>query len=182
LDEGIFSFYGDRGGGVSEKLKPMPTPIASQNSPDQSLGRNHRRVMRQGKRPRSPDFHGARYEISICATTNQSSGIEFCVGPCKIADFTKGGKVRLEEDLSGAKCLEIDPHFSIFDHSILKTAGPETEVNGEIDRTLGDHGHRFEEGAQPREQNGIAPDRRNLERCQELEQGPHENRSEKVGS
>ena len=64
---------------------------------------------------------------------------------------------------------------------MLKTASPETEVNGEIDSTLGDHGHRFGESTQPREQNGNAPDCRHLERCQELEQGPHENRSERVG-
>jgi hypothetical protein len=150
-DERIVSFHGNRCRGVCEKLKPMPTPIASQDSPHQSIGRNHRRVVRQDERPCSPDLHGARDEISICATTNQSSGIELGIGSCKIADFTEGGKIRLEEYLSSTKCLEVDPHLAVFDHGTLKTASPETDVNGEVNSALGDHGYWFDENAQPRE-------------------------------
>ena len=151
MDERILSFHGNGCRGVGEKLKPMPTPIASQDSPHQSIGRNHRRVVRQDERPSSPDLHRARNEVSICATTDQGSGIELGIGSCKIADFTEGGKIRLEEYLSSTKCLKVDPHLAVFDHGTLKTASSETDVNGEVNSALGDHGYWFGESAQPRE-------------------------------
>ena len=181
MDERVLSFHGDRGGGMGKELKPMPLPFASQDSSHQTLGRYHRGVVGQGERRGSPDLHGTCDEISICATTDERPGIELGAGSCKISDFAEGGEVRLEENLPYAKCLEFDPHLAILDHRILKTARPETEVNGEIDSALCDHGYRFDESSQPREQNGTAPDCRHLERCQELEQGPRENRSEGVG-
>jgi len=53
--------------------------------------------------------------------------------------------------------------------------------NSESNGSVGDHDHRLDGSAQPGEQNRTTPDCRYLKRCQELEQGPYENRSEHVG-
>jgi len=134
---------------MGEKLKPMPTSLAPDDSSHQSVRRNHRRVVRQDVRPCSPDLHGARNEISVRTTTNERSGAKFGIGPCKISDLTKGGKIRLEEHLPCAKRLEVDAHLAVFDHCALKTARAEPDINGEIYGSLSDQGHGFDKSAQP---------------------------------
>jgi hypothetical protein len=149
MDERVFSLHGDCGGGMGEKLKPMPTPLAPQDSSHQSFGRNHRRVVRQDERPCSPDLHSARNEISICTPTKQSAGVKLGIGSCKIADLTEGSEIRLKEYLPCAKCLEVDPHLAVFHDGTLKTASSETEVNGQCNGSVGDHGHGLDGRAQP---------------------------------